>query len=251
LKYGSFCLKCLRQTVYTTGVPLRFTRLGVLAALVWMAPSVLRADNVGGAEDRGDSGTKSLPAEMTPVEQDVVIEGMASYGNYKIFASGKDCKLYTGGVEYDRHSWGRFLRARMDYVGEILPVVVLNKPVVTDYWGNPKSYAHELVPGLGISPIGFRMLWRDGKAIKPYLSAKGGMIFFTEKVPSAQSTYENFSLQSNMGVNVRMNPRMDLRLGLFGDFHFSNAFIVPSNPGLDVMNANVGISYHVGRPPGR
>jgi hypothetical protein len=49
-----------------------------------------------------------------------------------------------------------------------------------------------------------------------------------------------------MGVQVRINQRWGLRLGLFGDFHFSNAFIVQSNPGLDVMNANLGLSYHFG-----
>jgi hypothetical protein len=44
-----------------------------------------------------------------------------------------------------------------------------------------------------------------------------------------------------------MNARWDLRLGLFSDFHFSNGFIVPVNPGLDVMNANFGLSYNFGK----
>jgi hypothetical protein len=57
------------------------------------------------------------------------------------------------------------------------------------------------------------------------------------------------TLQSAMGLQVRMSPRYDLRLGLFGDFHFSNGFITPVNPGLDVMNAQIGLTYHVG--PGR
>ena len=57
----------------------------------------------------------------------------------------------------------------------------------------------------------------------------------------------NFSLQSGMGVQVKMNERWDLRLGLFSDFHFSNDFIVPVNPGLDVMNANLGLTYHLDR----
>ena len=42
-----------------------------------------------------------------------------------------------------------------------------------------------------------------------------------------------------------MNERFDLRLGLFGDYHFSDAFIVPVNPGLDVMNATMGLTYHL------
>jgi len=185
-----------------------------------------------------------------PVESEIIVEGLVSYGNYKIFASAYDEKLYTAGIEYDRHSWGHFLGSQMDYVGEFLPFVLLDKPLVTDIWGNPlfnKSTAREHVPGVGISPIGFRWQWRSKKAIKPYLEAKGGVLVFTKKVPSTEATYVNFSLQSATGVQVKMSERWGLRLGLFSDFHFSDAFIVPVNPGLDVMNANLGLSYHFGK----
>jgi hypothetical protein len=49
-----------------------------------------------------------------------------------------------------------------------------------------------------------------------------------------------------VGAQVRLTDRLGLRLGLLSDFHFSNAFMVPVNPGLDVMNANLGLSYHFG-----
>jgi len=185
-----------------------------------------------------------------PMKQEIIVEGLMSYGNYKIFASGYDEKLFTGGVEYDRHSWGHFLGSEMDYVAEVLPLVLLDKPLKTNPYGSP-SYpvdqskaVREYVPGLGISPIGFRWQWRSSKRVRPYLEAKGGVLAFTKKIPSTQATYVNFSLQSATGVQVMMNPRWGLRLGLFSDFHFSNAFIVPSNPGLDVMSANLGLSYH-------
>jgi hypothetical protein len=187
-------------------------------------------------------------APVGPIESELIVEALYSYGNYRIFASGWDMKLFTAGVEYDRHSWGYFLKARVDYVAEFLPFVLLDKPVNEDIWGFPTpnplgKYNREYVPGIGISPIGFRMMWRDKKAIKPYLEAKGGVLLFTQKVPSSEATYENFSLQSATGVQVKMNERWGLRLGLFSDFHFSDAFIVPVNPGLDVMNANLGIVY--------
>ena len=183
-------------------------------------------------------------------EQEIIVEGLVSYGNYKIFASGYDEKLFTAGIEYDRHSWGYFLKAQMDYVAEFLPFVLLDKPLKTDIYGNPgypsrlSKLTRQYVPGIGISPIGFRMQWRSRKSIKPYFEAKGGMLGFTQKVPSSKATYENFSLQTAAGVQVKMNDRWGLRLGLFSDFHFSDAFIVPVNPGLDVMNANLGFSYH-------
>jgi hypothetical protein len=198
--------------------------------------------------EAGSEGTTEKPTQTKqPVESSLVVEGLVSYGHYKIFASGSGTELYTAGVEYDRHSWGHFLGARMDYVAEFLPVVLLYAPVTQDIWGTPTSPNKKIVPGIGFSPIGFRWMWRDKKAIKPYLMAKGGMLGFTQKVMSQKGSYENFSLQSAMGVNVKMTERWDLRLGLFSDFHFSNGFVVPVNPGLDVMNTNLGLSYNFGK----
>jgi hypothetical protein len=212
--------------------------------------TVASAETVAPAE--ADSNSASLGTAPTtvqskaPVDSELIFEGLASYGHYKIFASGSDCKLYTAGIEYDRHSWGSFLKARVDYVAEFLPVVLLDAPLTQDIWGTPTSPYRHIVPGIGIAPIGFRLLWRDHKEIMPYLEAKGGMLGFTQKALSQEASYEDFSLQTVTGVKVKMNERFDLRLGLFGDFHFSNGFIVPVDPGLDVMNANLGLVYHLG-----
>jgi Lipid A 3-O-deacylase (PagL) len=190
--------------------------------------------------------TQETPIEK--VEQELIVGGLVSYGNYKIFASGYDEKLFDVGVEYDRHSWGYLLKAQFDYAAEFLPFILLDKPLYTDIFGNPdpqkEKNIRQHVPGIGIFPIGFRMQWRSKKAIKPYFEAKGGMIAFTKKVPSTEAAYENFSLQTATGVQVKMSDRWGLRLGLFSDFHFSDGFVVPVNPGLDVMNANLGLSYH-------
>jgi hypothetical protein len=203
-----------------------------------LAPSV--------AASGEEVGSQVSPA-IQPVESELTVEGLASYGNYRIFASAEHFKLYTAGLEYDRHSWGSFLEARVDYVAEILPLVLLNAPEKSDVFGDPESKKRKVVPGVGISPIGFRMLWRSRKAIKPYLTAKGGILVFDQKVLSQVATYVNFSLQSAVGMEAKLTQRVDLRLGLFSDFHFSNGFIVPVNPGLDVMNASLGLTYHFGK----
>jgi hypothetical protein len=89
------------------------------------------------------------------------------------------------------------------------------------------------------------MLWRENKRIKPFFVVKGGAVGFTQKALSPAATYWDFSLHENIGVAVKMTEKLDLRLGLFGDFHFSNAYVVDYNPGLDVMNSNIGITYHM------
>ncbi|MGC2638206.1 MAG: acyloxyacyl hydrolase [Acidobacteriaceae bacterium] len=179
-----------------------------------------------------------------------MFEGLASYGNYNLFASGSGCKLWTSGVEYDRHSWGRFLRADEDYVAEFLPLALLQEPTKSDYHGYPLTNQRRIVSGAGFSPIGLRLLWRPGRRVEPYLEEKGGVLVFSRKVINANATYENFSLQSSTGVLVRTGSRFDLRVGLYSDLHMSNGFMVPTNPGLDVMNANFGLSYELGRRRG-
>ena len=179
-------------------------------------------------------------------ESEIIVEGAGSFGHYHLLANSWWSDLYWGGIEYDRHSWGNFLGAQMDYVAEFQPVVVLRQPSDTDVWGNPHSTARELVPGMGIAPIGLRMMWRSDKSFKPYLIMKGGMVGYTQKALSQYASYVNLSLQIGIGMQFHLRDRIDMRVGL-SDFHFSDAFIVPSNPGLDVMCYTGGLSYHLGK----
>lgn len=199
------------------------------------------------AQEQTVTDTRSHAGTAAP-EQELIYEALASYGNYRVLASAYDCKLYTAGVEYDRHSWGRLLGGDLDYAGEFLPVIVLNEPQKADIYGNPKNPKNrQILYGMGFSPIGWRLQWLNKRRIKPYLEMKGGVLVFDKKALSRAASYENFTLQYGLGTQVRLTPRVGLRLGLFTDFHFSDGFDVPANPGLDVMTANLGISYHLGR----
>src|ERR1035441_8358584 len=102
-----------------------------------------------------------VPNSKHDVQSEITIATMASYGNWQVFATGYGSKLYTTGVEYDRHSWGRLLWARADYVAEVLPVILLSEPAKLDSYGNPLTKQKQIVPGVGFSPIGIRFLWFD------------------------------------------------------------------------------------------
>jgi|SRR5271165_1320625 len=200
---------------------------------------------------RHNAGAQSIQiqnAEGRELPSELVYEGMVSYGNYRVFGGAENAKLYTGGVELDRELWPRVLHTRVDAVVEFLPVMLLTQPRRSDIWGDPLSRSREVVPGAGITPLGFRLLWRDGKRVMPYFEAKGSVFGFTQKALSPKATYENWSFHLTQGLQVRLRGRFDLRLGLLSDLHFSNAFVVRSNPALDVMNADVGLVYHLSRP---
>jgi hypothetical protein len=218
---------------------LRLGSFFILAALCLLAPQKARS------QDSATPAETQKPARQ-PVESELIVEGEGSFGHYRLLASADSSKLYEGGVEYDRHSWGYFLKARMDYVAEVLPVVLLSQPIKADVWGDQLAPPKQELYGVGFSPIGFRMLWWSNKPVKPYFLVKGGMLVFDKKALSPYAAYENFSFQVGIGIQARLTRRLDLRAG-YADIHFSNAFVVPSNPGIDVMSCNAGLSYHFGK----
>lgn len=174
----------------------------------------------------------------------LVFEDLNSFGHYHIFAYTWWSYLHVAGIEYDRNSWGQFLGAQMNYVAEILPFVLLTQPRTTDAFGDALSAAQTTIPGFGISPAGLQMLWNARGAVKPYYLVKGGLIAFTHKALSNYASYLDFSLQQSVGVQWRVSRRWDLRAGI-GDFHFSNAFMVPNNPGIDEMTYTASLCYRL------
>jgi hypothetical protein len=215
------------------GLPQDFGRL--TAGIVWM-PKVETVQPRTSAE---------LAPGRKPVEQELAVEGAGSFGHYHVFAYTWWSTLQAAGIEYDRHSWGRFIGARMDYVAELLPAVILHMPAKTDVFGDNHSPYKRTVPGIGISPIGLRLLWRDSSAFRPYYTIKLGMLGFTHKALSDFASYQDFSMQQSLGVLLRLSDRWDMRAGV-EDFHFSNAFMVPSNPGIDEMMYQGALVYHLG-----
>ena len=198
----------------------------------------------------GSSSLTQPSAQRSPVESELQFEDLNSFGHFNIFANSWWSYLHVAGVEYDRHSWGKFIGARMDYVAEILPVSIFKQPSVTDVWGNPHSSTFTTLYGLGISPIGLRMMWRDGREWKPYYLIKTGVIAFNHKAISQDAGYLNFSLQQSVGMQFRLTRRWDMRAGI-EHFHFSDGFIVPSNPGIDEMSYSTALSFHLGKTAGQ
>jgi len=231
-QYTNFALiKALNNTTpyRVPGLPNYFGRMS--AGIVWTP----RLNPVS-------SGSRSIRG--TAPASELYFEDLNSFGHIHIFGNTWWSYLHLAGIEYDRNSWGRFIGARMDYAGEILPVVILKQPSKTTVWGTRLSKTFTEAPGMGIAPIGLRLLWRDDKPLKFYYAAKGGMIAFTQKALSQDASYENFSLHQSVGFQLRLSDRLDLRAGV-SDYHFSNGFIVPSNPGLDEMMWNAGVVYRL------
>lgn len=218
------------------GIPDEFARIST--GLVW-APRLAKPV---------DEDTRLPVSPSASPASEIAFEYESSFGHSHVEAGSWSSYLKVAGFEYDRNSWGRFIGARMDYVAEILPLTVLRQPAVEDEFGDPLSHNFTAVPGLALAPVGLRMLWRDGRLFKPFFTAKGGVVAFTHKALSPDGAYLNFTLQEDLGFQLRLTRTWELRSGL-GEFHFSNARQVPSNPGLDEMMYTVGLSYNLHRHP--
>jgi hypothetical protein len=180
-----------------------------------------------------------------PAESDISVMGMIPDGDYRLISATVRCNAWTVGVEYDRRFPRDFLKARFDYATEILPVVLLSQPAVSDFWGNGISSNQRIVPGLSILPIGFRFLWRGGRSVRPYVVGKLGGIIFARKAFSPDASNANFNVQAAIGLQVRLTDRFDLRVEPFEFFHVSNAYMAPSNPGMDEIATRFGFTYHL------
>jgi hypothetical protein len=189
----------------------------------------------------------SQSASRHPVESELSLESLNSVGHIHLFSDEWFSNLNLAAVEYDRHSWGRVIGADLDYAGEILPVIILRQPSVTDVYGDRLALNRETVFGIGVLPVGARLMWFSHGHVKPFYGIKAGMTGYTKKVFSRYASYQDFALDQSVGVQFRLSQRMDLRTA-FGFLHQSNGFVVPSNPGLDEMNWSAGLSYHLGRP---
>lgn len=216
------------------GLPANFGRFS--AGIVW-APRLARLADA--APGRPNAPSPSHASE-------IAFEDESSFGHWHIFAGSWWSYFHVAGVEYDRHTWGKFLGARMDYVGEILPITILRQPAVEDEYGDILSSRRTTVPGLALTPIGLRMLWRDGKVLKPWFTIKGGVVGYTQKALSPDGAYLNFTLQHSVGLEIPVSHAWEIRPGV-SDFHFSNGRQVPSNPGIDEMMYSVALSYHLHR----
>lgn len=218
------------QPYHLAGIPDYFGRIS--AGMVW-TPRI------------GSTSASESTSHHT-VESEVVFESLNSVGHIHLFSDAWYSYLNIGGIEYDRHSWGRVIGADVDYSAEFLPILILRQPSKTDIWGDRLSQSYETVPGIGILPIGARLMWFNDAHVKPYYVIKAGMTAYTRKVFSQYASYQDFALDQSVGVQFRVKGHVDFRTA-FGFFHQSNGFVVPSNPGLDEMNWNTGISYHLGR----
>lgn len=86
--------------------------------------------------------------------------------------------------------------------------------------------------GFGASPLGLELFGPRVRAVRPYLAAAAGFLWFTRNTPEPEARRLNATFEGGAGLRIDRGERHALLLG-WKFHHISNAWTAPYNPGLD------------------
>jgi hypothetical protein len=156
-----------------------------------------------------------------------VVAGYSPRSNHLIGIT-PNRKLYFTAIEYQHplfHFWG----TTVSYYGGIVPFVGVHRPAESV---NGVPYKAGLSWGPGAEPIGFAFGFLSGARIQPILETAGGLAYFNEDVPIAQSSQFNFMFHFGGGLEFYRDGGHFLTVG-YRYHHISNANLGHFNPGID------------------
>jgi opacity protein-like surface antigen len=86
------------------------------------------------------------------------------------------------------------------------------------------------------------MNFRRGCVLQPYVNVTGGILYFTDNVPVADSSNFNFTFGFGAGVEIWHLENQSVLLG-YKYQHISNGYTAPQNPGVDSNLFYVGYAW--------
>lgn len=144
------------------------------------------------------------------------------------------------GVQVSRDVW-RGIRARLSYVGEVLPVLLVRSgPPIRRMLDTAKTYdATEIARfsfrdsyGFGLAPFGAEMSRQLTPKLSALVNVTAGALIFNRIVPYGAATKANFTVSP--GAALEWEPIRRTRLAVGYTFHhLSNASFGRSNPGMN------------------
>jgi lipid A 3-O-deacylase PagL len=134
--------------------------------------------------------------------------------------------LRYGVILTDAHGPG-FLRGRLEYAVDAVPISLIFQPGAVAY-------------GAGVNPFAFKWLFDRRGRVAPYFEFGGGVLFTSRDVPTGVSNI-NFASGSAIGANVghgKAHWSMEVRW-----LHISDAGLTAYNPGINLIQARVGVGW--------
>lgn len=99
------------------------------------------------------------------------------------------------------------------------------------------------VYGFGANPIGVELFGPGMRAVRPYLGAAAGFLWFTRNTPEPEARRLNATFEVGAGLRIARGKHHALLLG-WKFHHLSNAWTAPYNPGLDGNVVYLGVQRY-------
>jgi lipid A 3-O-deacylase PagL len=197
-----------------------------------VSPNIQRSDAPGSPGRSLDLGTSQLG-----------FWGGYSSTNPTLIGRTTDRPFFEINVQYARvlrtgDNWA------LKYTAEIMPVAIIREPQQGYANGNPVDLPgrKRKIYGAGVSPVGLQMNFRRGCVLQPYVNVTGGILYFTDNVPVADSSNFNFTFGFGAGVEIWHLENQSVLLG-YKYQHISNGYTAPQNPGVDSNLFYVGYAW--------
>ena len=193
--------------------------------------------------------TPVLRAQVEPeasktIESEFAVIGGRSVGALHIYGYADECQVGLAGLQYVRHSFGNIGPVRVDYMGEVIPVIALREPAAFDIYNNPATKQQTTIYGADIVPAGARLFLFPRARLNPYFVGAGGLAFFASPILSPGGTKLNFTAEFGTGAQYEVSNRLGLRLG-YSVFHLSNGNTGRHNPALDNNFVYAAVVYRM------
>lgn len=140
---------------------------------------------------------------------------------------------------------------------DLVPVAVLsnNPEYVTVEDRTPDGFiiryksivGHSPVFSTGLSPAGLRIYTRSSGAVRYFVGASAGILWFTRDTPIPGSRRLNFNLETGAGIEIVSRRGRVMTVG-YRFQHLSNAGTAPLNPGFDAHVLSLGFMRPRSRP---
>jgi hypothetical protein len=166
-------------------------------------------------------------------------------GSLRIFVFAQDRSAEVGSVIY-LHPSGHFLFLRFDYMMQAVPVYALHQPKYYNYDSVALTTERRTTFGVGLLPVGERMILNPNMKLQVALYANGGFAYFTRRILSEGATRFNIALQFGATFQYPVTHNSSILAGYCID-HLSNSNIHDKNPGLDANLVFVQYLVHLHR----
>lgn len=223
-----------------------FCLLIFVSAGVSFAPAQDSAENNAAAETSSTASStspKKDSSDASDKKNELTMWGAFAPNMPTPFGGARHSAFAEAGLRYTRVLASNDSLA-LKYTVDFIPLAAISYEREQIFQTGPTSFFLQKTPtlayGVGVTPVGFQLNFRNKSKLQPFLSANAGLIIFNKSIPDDSSPVFpnrfgkklNYTLAGGGGLEYVTNSGRSYIFG-FKFHHISNASTGNINPGYD------------------